>query len=171
MRRGAGSRIVEGAMPAPHAMPITVSEADRLTLQSWARRPKTAQALALRARIVLAAAAGQETNLEIAERLQTNRHTVAKWRGRYARRGLTGLTDEPRPGAPRTITDARVDAARAGELVERPRARTAPGASRACRTSPGPARRARSPTTAWTRCWRPRWSRRPRAARTGAPGN
>jgi transposase len=87
-------------MPAPHAVPITVSEADRLTLQSWARRPKTAQALALRARIVLAAAAGEETNLEIAERLQTNRHTVAKWRGRYARRGLAGLTDEPRP-APR----------------------------------------------------------------------
>ena len=43
-------------MPAPHALPITVSEADRLTLPSWARRSRTAQALAPRARIVLAAA-------------------------------------------------------------------------------------------------------------------
>jgi hypothetical protein len=117
-------------MPAPHAFPITVSAADRLTLQSWARRPKTAQALALRARIVLAAATGEETNLEIAERLQTNRHTVAKWRGRYAQRGLAGLTDEP-----------------------------------------GLVPRARSPTTAWTRCWRPRWSRRQQTGRTGAPAN
>ena len=107
-------------MSAPHAWPITVSEADRLTLQSWARRPKTAQALALRARIVLAAATGEETNLEIAERLQTNRHTVAKWRGRYARRGLAGLTDEPRPGAPRTITDDHVDAVLATTLEQAP---------------------------------------------------
>lgn len=106
-------------MPAPHALPITVSEADRLTLQSWARRPKTAQALALRARIVLAAAEGA-TNGEIAERLQTDRHTAAKWRGRYARRGLAGLTDEPRPGAPRTITDDRVDAVLATTLEQAP---------------------------------------------------
>jgi transposase len=107
-------------MPAPHASPITVSAADRLTLQSWARRPKTAQALAMRARIVLAAATGEETNLEIAERLQTNRHTVAKWRGRYAQRGLAGLTDEPRPGAPRTITDDRVDQVLATTLEQAP---------------------------------------------------
>jgi transposase len=111
-------------MPAPHALPITVREADRLTLQSWARRPKTAQALALRARIVLAAAGGDETNGEIAERLRTNRHTVAKWRGRYARRGLAGLTDEPRPGAPRTITDDRVDQVLAATLEQAPPAGT-----------------------------------------------
>jgi transposase len=107
-------------MPAPHAFPITVSAADRRTLQSWARRPKTAQALALRARIVLAAA-GEATNGEIAERLQTNRHTVAKWRGRYAQRGLARLTDEPRPGAPRTITDDRVDQVLATTLEHAPR--------------------------------------------------
>ena len=98
-------------MPAPHALPVTVSEADRLTLLSWARRPKTAQALALRARIVLAAAVGDATNGDIAVRLQTTRHTVAKWRGRYARRGLAGLTDEPRPGAPRKISDEQVERA------------------------------------------------------------
>jgi transposase len=108
-------------MPAPHALPIEVSEADRLTLQSWARRPKTAQALALRARIVLAAAAEADaSNGEIAARLGTHRHTVRKWRQRYAARGLAGLTDEPRPGAPRTITDDRVDAAIAATLEQAP---------------------------------------------------
>jgi transposase len=107
-------------MPAPHAVPITVSEADRLTLQGWARRPKTAQALALRARIVLAAVAENATNGEIAERLRTNRHTVAKWRGRDTRWGLAGLTDEPRPGAPRTITDDRVDQVLAATLEQAP---------------------------------------------------
>ena len=107
-------------MPAPHALPIVVSVADRLILLSWARRPTTAQALALRARIVLAAAAGELTNGEIAERLQTHRHTVAKWRGRYAECGLVGLTDEPRPGAPRTITDDRVDQVLATTLKEAP---------------------------------------------------
>ncbi len=107
-------------MPAPHALPITVSEADRLTLQSWARRPKTAQALALRARIILAAADSGASNGEIAERLGTNRHTVAKWRGRYVQHGLAGLTDEPRPGAPRTITDDRVDEVLATTLEQAP---------------------------------------------------
>ncbi len=97
-----------------------VSEADRLTLRSWARRPKTAQALPLRARVVLAATTGEETNGEIAARLQTTRQTVAKWRGRYARRGLAGLTDEPRPGAPRTITDDRVDQVLATTLEQAP---------------------------------------------------
>ena len=69
---------------------------------------------------MLAAAAGEATNGEIAERLQTNRHTVAKWRGRYARRGLAGLADEPRPGAPRTITDNHADAVLATTLEPAP---------------------------------------------------
>src|SRR5215207_11411502 len=107
-------------MPAPHALPITVSEADRLTLLGWARRPTTAQALALRARIVLAAVEADASNGEIAERLGTHRHTVAKWRRRYVTRGLAGLTDEPRPGAPRTITDDRVDAVLATTLEQGP---------------------------------------------------
>ena len=111
-------------MPAPHALPITVSEADRLTLRSWARRPKTAQALALRARIVLAAAESEASNGEIAEALGTHRHTVAKWRRRFAQRGLAGLTDEPRPGAPRTITDDRVDEVLAATLEQPPPAGT-----------------------------------------------
>jgi transposase len=107
-------------MPAPHALPITVSAADRLTVQGWARRPKTAQALALRACIVLAAVEPEASNGEIAERLGTHRHTVAKWRRRYATRGLAGLTDEPRPGAPQTVTDDRVDAVLATTLEQAP---------------------------------------------------
>jgi len=107
-------------MPAPHALPITVSEADRLTLLGWARRPTTAQALARRARIVLAAVEADASNGAIAGRLGTHRHTVAKWRRRYATRGLAGLTDEPRPGAPRTLTDDRVDAVLATTLEQGP---------------------------------------------------
>jgi transposase len=107
-------------MPTPHPLPIALSEVDRLTLQSWARRPTTAQALALRARIVLAAAETDASNGEIAARLGTHRHTVAKWRRRYATRGLAGLTDEPRPGAPRTITDDHVDRVLATTLEQAP---------------------------------------------------
>ena len=77
--------------------------------ESWTARRKTAQAVALRARIVLAAA-GQLTNGEIAELEGISRSTVTKWRNRFAERRLEGLVDEPRPGRPRTITDAQVEA-------------------------------------------------------------
>jgi len=68
---------------------VVVSDEEREVLERWARRPKSAQALALRCRIVLAAADGQPSN-EIAARLGCSRHTVGKWRGRFARRGLDG---------------------------------------------------------------------------------
>ena len=74
---------------------------ERDTLERWARRPTSAQALALRCRIVLAAADGERSN-DIAERLGCSASTVGKWRGRFARHRLDGLHDEPRPGAPRT---------------------------------------------------------------------
>lgn len=77
-------------------------------LESWTRRHTSAQALALRARIVLAAA-GLLTNGEIAESLGVSRPTVTKWRNRFADRRLEGLLDEPRPGRPRTITDEQVE--------------------------------------------------------------
>ena len=77
-------------------------------LEAWTRRRSTAQALALRARIVLAAA-GQLTNAEIAELEGVSRPTVTKWRNRFAARRLEGLLDEPRPGRPRTITDEQVE--------------------------------------------------------------
>lgn len=77
---------------------------ERSVLERWARRPKSSQALALRCRIVLAAADGQASK-DIAARLGCNASTVGKWRGRFARQGLDGLHDEPRPGQPRKITD------------------------------------------------------------------
>src|SRR5438045_4241949 len=88
--------------------PLVLSEAERRTLENWAKRRRTAQGLALRARIVLACADGGP-NLAVAARLGVNRGTVSKWRARFLRKRLDGLGDEPRPGVPRTITDAQVE--------------------------------------------------------------
>ena len=85
-----------------------MSEAEREQLESWARRGKSAQALAQRSRIVLAAAEGLK-NTEIAQRLGLDQGTVRKWRARFAVDRLDGLVDEPRPGRPRTVTDAQVE--------------------------------------------------------------
>ena len=85
-----------------------LSETERRTLESWAKRRKTAQGLALRARIVLACADGGP-NIAVAARLGVSRATVRKWRTRFLARRLDGLGDEPRPGVPRTITDAQVE--------------------------------------------------------------
>ncbi|MGR6924195.1 IS630 family transposase [[Actinomadura] parvosata] len=79
-----------------------------MTLQGWASRRSTAQGLALRARIVLECARG-DSNLAIAARLGIARGTVTKWRARFIAARLDGLADEPRPGVPRTITDAQVE--------------------------------------------------------------
>ncbi len=87
---------------------LTVSDTDREVLDRWTRRATTAQHLALRARIVLACAEGH-SNAAVAQRLNTTGATVGKWRERFRRSGVDGLTDEPRPGAPRTITDAKVE--------------------------------------------------------------
>jgi len=88
---------------------LVLSDAERAQLQAWARRPKSAQALAQRSRIVLAAAQGLG-NVQVAERLGVSRATVGKWRNRFAVDRLDGLLDEPRPGRPRTVTDAQVEA-------------------------------------------------------------
>jgi transposase len=88
--------------------PLDVSNSDRETLEGWTRRSKSANALATRARIVLLSARGA-SNTEIADRLGLTQHTVGKWRARYLASGLDGLLDEPRPGAPRTVTDEDVD--------------------------------------------------------------
>ncbi len=87
---------------------IVLSADERETLERWARRPKSSQALALRCRIVLAAAQGL-TNQQIAARLGCNPATVGKWRSRFAAKRLDGLIDEPRPGQPRKITDEVVE--------------------------------------------------------------
>jgi transposase len=107
-------------MPTPTAVQINLSDDERSTLKAWTSRRKTAQALALRARIVLAAA-GQLTNAEIAELEGVSRPTVTKWRNRFAERRLEGLMDEPRPGRPRTITDEQVEAVVIKTLESSPR--------------------------------------------------
>ncbi|MGH8974118.1 MAG: IS630 family transposase [Acidimicrobiia bacterium] len=88
--------------------PLILTDEERETLERWARRPNSAQALALRCRIVLACAEGA-TNNEVAARVGVNQATVCKWRGRFVTRRLDGLSDEPRLGAARTITDDDVE--------------------------------------------------------------
>src|SRR3954447_677314 len=96
-------------MPSLSVVSIELSDAEREQLESWSRRWTTAQALAQRSRIVLLVADGLRTG-ESATRLDVHRNTVAKWRRRFAAERLDGLVDEPRPGQPRTISDAKVDA-------------------------------------------------------------
>ena len=103
--------------------PLVLSEAERRTLESWAKRRKTAQGLALRARIVLACAEGRN-NTAVAARLRVSRPTVRKWRDRFLARRLDGLGDEPRPGVPRTISDARVEEVVVRTLEEVPEGAT-----------------------------------------------
>ena len=98
---------------------VVLSDEDREVLERWARRPKGSQALALRCRIVLAAADGQSSQ-EIAARLGCTASTVGKWRGRFARRGFDGLHDEPRPGKPRSIGDDRIERVIVKTLEEQP---------------------------------------------------
>jgi transposase len=96
-------------MPPNVAVRIELSESERLQLEAWTRRRTSAQALAQRSRIVLLAAEGLK-NTEIAERAGVSRTMAATWRSRFALHRLDGLTDEPRPGRPRTISDEQVDA-------------------------------------------------------------
>src|SRR5437764_14533959 len=107
-------------MPALTAVEVVLSEEERAQLESWARRPPSAQALAERSRIVLAAAEGL-SNAEVARRLGLHRESVRKWRGRFAEHGLDGLLDEPRPGRPRTLTDEKVEEVITKTLESEPR--------------------------------------------------
>jgi transposase len=107
-------------MPSPVAVGVVLSGGEREQLESWARRGKSAQALAQRSRIVLAAAEGLK-NTEIAERFSLDHATVRKWRNRFAADRLEGLLDEPRPGRPRTVTDAQVEEVIVKTLESTPR--------------------------------------------------
>jgi transposase len=100
--------------------PIVLTADERSTLDGWAHRRMTAQALALRARIVLQAAAGN-SNTQIARRERVTKATVGKWRGRFLQSRLDGLLDEPRPGVARTITDADIEAVITQTLEMTPR--------------------------------------------------
>ena len=88
---------------------LTLSDEERAELKSLTMRRKTAQALALRARIVLTCAEGGQ-NKEVAAKLGLDRSTVGKWRRRFVERRVDGLHDEPRSGAPRTVDDACIEA-------------------------------------------------------------
>ena len=105
-------------MGRPTARPVLTAE-ERETLERWVRRPTTAQALAFRSRVILAAADG-EKSVEIAARLGCTPSTAGKWRVRFAERGLDGLHDEPRPGKPRTISDDDVERVIVKTLEEQP---------------------------------------------------
>ena len=107
--------------PRVESITLTIEESNRLL--EWTRRHKTSQALALRARIVLGCQQDR-CDVEVARELRITRHTVGKWRGRFQSARLEGLLDEPRPGAPRTISDAVVEQVIAKTLHEKPRAAT-----------------------------------------------
>ena len=97
-----------------------VSPSERTTLEEWTRRRTTSQGLAQRARIVLACVSGR-TDTEIARELRLTRQTVSRWRRRFQTKRLDGFLDEPRPGAPRRITDAMVERVIADTLETTPR--------------------------------------------------
>src|SRR5262249_15712749 len=87
---------------------LILSDDERLKLQTWASRPKSTQRPAARGGIIRAGSEGLDNN-QVATWLRIHRATVGKWRSRFLEDRLAGLADEPRPGAPRTITDAQVE--------------------------------------------------------------
>jgi len=103
----------------PQLLELKLTTLENDQLLEWTRRHKTSQALAMRARIILACARG-ENNSEVARRCGVIRTTVGKWRSRFLKRRLDGLLDEPRPGAPRKHGDAKIEQLIATTLNERP---------------------------------------------------
>jgi transposase len=103
----------------PKPIAILLTDNERVKLTDWSHRPTSAQRLALRANIVLLAATGC-ANAAIATQLRVTVPTVRKWRERFAAVRLDGLVDEPRPGAPRTLTDEQVERAVTRTLESRP---------------------------------------------------
>jgi len=101
------------------AAAIVVTEQDRAVLNGWARRHKTAQALALRANIIVRLGEGQSSTA-VARQMRVHIHTVSKWRERFRACGVDGLLDEPRPGQPRKITDAQIEAVITRTLENKP---------------------------------------------------
>src|SRR5438093_10428477 len=88
--------------------PLEINDEDREKLSMIARRPKSAQAMAIRARIVLSCGQGM-SNSEVARKLHVTGATVDKWRERFREFGMDGLLDEPRVGAPRKISDRQIE--------------------------------------------------------------
>jgi transposase len=99
--------------------PLALSAEERTQLRAWSRSRRTDRALALRARIVLGCSDGG-SNRAVARSVGVTTQTVGKWRGRFLAQRLRGLRDQPRSGAPRSISDALVEAVLAKTLHERP---------------------------------------------------
>ena len=110
------------ALGRPKA-PLVMTAAEQHTLNSWAHRARTAPALARRARIVLACARGLD-NQTVAKKLRVSPQMVGRWRARFIAQRLDGLVDEPRPGAPRAVGDAAVEAVVIRTLETTPRGAT-----------------------------------------------
>jgi len=98
---------------------LVLTDEERQTLQRWARRAKSSQALAQRCRIVLGCAAGK-SNKQVATELGVSAQMVCKWRQRFVASRLDGLADDPRPGAPRSITDEAVEEVIVATLERQP---------------------------------------------------
>ncbi len=114
------NRMRAGRRPARSKLePLALSGAERTQLEKWRRRRGLVPALAMRARIVLGGRSGR-SNRDVARRLGVTTHTVGKWRRRFLVRRLDGLLDRPRSGAPRSISDALVEAVLAKTLHEQP---------------------------------------------------
>src|ERR1700691_2667017 len=133
-RHGPGG-LADSPRPGRRKAGLVLADAERDQLQRWARRAKTSQVLALRAKIVLACAEGRE-NKAVAAELRTTGHNVARWRGRFVRRRLDGLADEKRPGRPPSILLDKVEEVVTATLEELPAGRHALVAGR-----DGPAQR------------------------------
>jgi transposase len=104
---------------SPKLEPLVLSDDERRVLEGWARRRKTAQALAMRSRIILACAGGAGVSAVAAD-LGVSRTTAGKWRSRFLEARLEGLSDEPRPGRPRTVTDEHVEKVITATLEQQP---------------------------------------------------
>ena len=102
---------------------LILTNDERVQLISLAHRSRTAPHLARRARIILACAEGLDSKV-VAKRLRMSQVTVCKWRGRFVRQRLDGLYDEPRPGAPRQISDEQIEHVIVRTLEETPRGET-----------------------------------------------